>query len=76
MTDAEVRMKRPETCIFILSKRKDIIDQNHLYRVFRKYVNLWAIGENHLYTDSSLLVLVLNSILDVKEKILNLPELL
>ena len=44
-TDAGVRTKRPKTCIFILSKRKDITDQNHHYRIFRKYVNLhgWKI---------------------------------
>ena len=37
MTDAEVRIKRPKTCFFILSKRKDITDQLHHYPIFRKY---------------------------------------
>ena len=36
VTDAEVRIKRPKTSSFILSKRKDITDQNHHYRILRK----------------------------------------
>ena len=51
VTDAEVRIMRPKTCIFILLKRKDITDQSHHYQIFRKYVNLCAMGENHLYTE-------------------------
>ena len=59
-----------------LSKRKDITDPSHHYWIFKKYVNLCAMGENHQYNGRSFTFLVLNSILDVKKKSLNLPELL
>ena len=65
--DAEVRIKSPKTCIFILSKRKDITDPSHHYWIFKKYVNLCAMGENHQYTGRSFSFLVLNSIVDVKK---------
>ena len=35
VTDAEVRIKRPITWIFILSKRKDITDKSHHYWIFK-----------------------------------------
>ena len=36
VTDAEVGIKRHKTSILILSKRKDITDQNHHFRILRK----------------------------------------
>ena len=50
VTDAEIRIKRRKTCIFVLSKRKDITDPSHHYWIFKKYVNPCAMGENHQYT--------------------------
>ena len=53
MTDVELRIKRHKTCIFALSEIKDITDHNHHYRIFKKYINLCAMCENHLYTERS-----------------------
>ena len=47
--DAEVRIKSPKTCIFILSKRKDITDQSHHYPIFRKFVTNLSWVKSSLY---------------------------
>ena len=65
VTDAEVRIERPKTCILISLKTKSITEQGHHYRIFRKFVNLCIMGENQLYTRGrSFSLLVLKSNLD------------
>ena len=65
-----INMKLKMISIFLwtfLSKRKDITDPSHHYWIFKKYVNLYAMGENYQYTGRSFSFLVLNSIVDVKK---------
>ena len=67
MTDAEVRIKRPKICIFILSKRKDNWSEPSLPDL-QKICNPCVLSKKQLYTGRYFSLSVLNSILDVEKR--------